>query len=202
MEFLSRLKKNAVAHAANSVLLPSTGETAGITLFSMFFLCDIGCCRFWDNSSWINSSGSVSANQSLRINMEDFDGNQRYAEYENVKVASEQVMTLGENLEPELSTLDCSYAFISSSSSAGRLPPELRSLPRHSGRRSVRGLSGGRVGLGQPPGRQVQHLRQGQWQLQGELCWGRQGRLVVQQVRIWKAEWSLFCVLIKYIYHC
>lgn len=30
--------------------------------------------------------------------MEDFDGNQRYAEYVNVKVADEQVMTLEDNL--------------------------------------------------------------------------------------------------------
>lgn len=30
--------------------------------------------------------------------MEDFDGNQRYAEYANVKVADEQVRTLEDNL--------------------------------------------------------------------------------------------------------
>lgn len=34
---------------------------------------------------------SVTGNYSLRINLEDFDGNQRYAEYKNLKVADEKV---------------------------------------------------------------------------------------------------------------
>ena len=37
---------------------------------------------------------SVTGNYSLRINLEDFDGNQRYAEYKNFKLASEKVLML------------------------------------------------------------------------------------------------------------
>lgn len=40
--------------------------------------------------------------------MEDFDGNQRYAEYVNAKVADEQVMTL-EDLHTSLFSMDCNY---------------------------------------------------------------------------------------------
>lgn len=36
----------------------------------------------------------VTGNYSLRINLEDFDGNQRYAEYKNFKVDDEKVLIL------------------------------------------------------------------------------------------------------------
>ncbi|KAM9356844.1 fibrinogen-like protein 1 [Symphorus nematophorus] len=45
--------------------------------------------EFWlgnDNLHYITTQG----NYSLRINLEDFDGNQRYAEYKNFKVADEE----------------------------------------------------------------------------------------------------------------
>uniref|UniRef100_A0A8C4EV98 Fibrinogen-like protein 1 n=1 Tax=Dicentrarchus labrax TaxID=13489 RepID=A0A8C4EV98_DICLA len=45
--------------------------------------------EFWlgnDNLHYITTQG----NYSLRINLEDFDGNQRYAEYKNFKVANEK----------------------------------------------------------------------------------------------------------------
>nr|XP_046262177.1 fibrinogen-like protein 1 [Scatophagus argus] len=45
--------------------------------------------EFWlgnDNLHYITAQG----NYSLRINLEDFDGNQRYAEYKNFKVANEK----------------------------------------------------------------------------------------------------------------
>lgn len=43
----------------------------------------------------------VTGNYSLRINLEDFDGNQRYAEYKNFKVANEKVpkLTVGYNIQ-------------------------------------------------------------------------------------------------------
>lgn len=36
---------------------------------------------------------SFPGNYSLKINLEDFDGSQRYAEYNNVNVADEKVQT-------------------------------------------------------------------------------------------------------------
>ncbi|KAM7000229.1 fibrinogen-like protein 1 [Tautogolabrus adspersus] len=50
---------------------------------------DMDAGEFWlgnDNLHYITSQG----NYSLRINMEDFDGNQRYAEYKDFKVANEK----------------------------------------------------------------------------------------------------------------
>ena len=39
-----------------------------------------------------NNRLSVTGNYSLRINLGDFDGNQRYAEYKNFQVANEKVL--------------------------------------------------------------------------------------------------------------
>lgn len=36
-------------------------------------------------------------NYSVKINLEDFDGHQRYAEYKNFQVADEKVQVLGVN---------------------------------------------------------------------------------------------------------
>lgn len=38
----------------------------------------------------------VPGNYTLRINLEDFDGNQRYAEYKNFRVTDEKVTMLGD----------------------------------------------------------------------------------------------------------
>lgn len=44
----------------------------------------------------------VPGNYSLRINLEDFDGNQRYAEYTNVNVADEKVQCVSDASLPLL----------------------------------------------------------------------------------------------------
>lgn len=40
---------------------------------------------------------SFAGNYSVKINLEDFDGHQRYAEYKNFQVANEQVQVLKVN---------------------------------------------------------------------------------------------------------
>lgn len=94
----------------------------------------------------------------------------------------------------------CNFQNVLMSSSAGWLPPNLWSLPRYSRRCSVWNVSDWCVRLGQSPGHQVQHLWPGQWQLQRELCWGRQRGLVVQQV--WTLKTEMTWTKHNYIGHC
>lgn len=72
------------ANVAHLVLLSPSGQ-------KQFFLC---VYMIW--VVFFNRLLSVPGNYSLRINLEDFDGKQRYAEYKNFKVASEQVLMLND----------------------------------------------------------------------------------------------------------